>query len=535
MSIAPVQSATPGTATATPSSPTISRTLPVPPTVGNLMVAVVNGAYGPFTGPTGWTLASPGGANLTTNIWCRQAQTGDTAGPYVFSEANIVGSDNLEMTLMEFGGFDPGTVSVDLHAVMDNSPATTISVSPGTTQVANELVVGAVGVGGGASSPVWSTQGMSADSGFLTSSLATAHVALTATQSLNPITVSWSGTAHSSTLTVATFAVIPQIPVVTQKKTGFSASGTSQAVTLDTAPTPGNLVVAKCCTPNDLWTAPAGWSQASLPGGNLVLAFFYRRVQAGDPAGYTFTHAGPAAQMAVELKEWTGLPGTAVAELVAVMDKAPAHTSAINPGATSEAIGIVEAAIAVGASGTASWNLGLSVDSDQLGGIMSTAHLVTAAPTDLTGLAATWVNDHSSTLGVVAFAFVPYQVAIAAVYRGYTGFGPQPVGAETSVASAAGGANTNTNTVTPDTVNALLVAFAATVNMISGAEATTIVGGTQRAAVATTGPGLNPAAAVADMPLDSPAATTWTFAGSRGYAGQGRLISLIPAQPDPGP
>lgn len=527
MSIAPVQSATPTTATGTPGAPTISRTLPVAPTVGNLMVAIVNGSLGPWTGPAGWTLASPGGANLTPNIWFRQVQTGDTAGPYIFTEASITSTDNLEMTLMEFGGFDAGTISVDLHAVMDASPATTISISPGTTQVANELVVGAVGVGGGASSPVWSTQGMSADSGFLTSSLATAHVALTATQSLNPITVSWSGTAHSSTLTVATFAVIPQIPVVTQKKTATTPSATSQAVTLDTAPTAGNLMVAKCLTPDSPWTGPAGWSLASVGGANVSIAVFYRRVQAGDGASYTFTQTGPASLMAVELKEWTGLPGTAVAELVATVDKSPATSSTINPGVTSQNVGIVEALIGVSGSAS-SWNLGLTVDSDFIGGVLATAHLVTSVPTDLTGLTASWSGSHSSTMAVVSFAFVPYQVAIAAVYRGFSGFGPQPVGAEVSVASAAGGANTSTNTVTPDSVNALLVAFAATVNMISGAEATSIVGGTQRAAVATTGPGLNPAAAVADAPLPSPVATTWTFAGSRSYAGQGRLISLIP-------
>jgi hypothetical protein len=89
-------------------------------------------------------------------------------------------------------------------------------------------------------------------------------------------------------------------PSVVQTKVGARVdTGRSASVTLDTAPTPGNLLVAYlffyAFSGNGIGAFPAGWSPEFFAGGSgsAGVITFRRRVQAGDTAGpYTFASTG---------------------------------------------------------------------------------------------------------------------------------------------------------------------------------------------------------------------------------------------------
>lgn len=545
MAIALAQAIVTSTATATPGAPQISATLASTPTVGNLLVAKINGALGPWTLPTGWTVAAGGGANLSVYICYRQVVAGD-GKTYTFSEGGITTSDTLEMELKEMGGFAAGVISVDRHASIDTGIATTASISPGSTTVANELVEVAIGVAS-ASAINWTTQGISTDTSFLGSQLATGHVVLTATQSLNPITATWT-TAHSSTLAVASFAVIPLTPVLAQSTVqGTTGSASTTARTLGATPTVGNLLLATAVGLGTSWTAPAGWLTAAVSpaGSNCAIAVFYKRVVSGDTAGpYTFTMAGGPTIVGSELKEITGLPGTAVSELIVAVNTASGTTATANLGTTAQSVEFAHAVLAApGTTSGGAWNLSFTLETSLTSNIFTSAYRVTSSPTALNGINPTWTGAAVSTLLAVSFAFVPYQAAVCVVYRGLTGFDlAQPsANAGTTVTGAAAGAPTNTNTITPASVNAMLIAFAATINtnpQPASPEATTIVGGTQRAAITSGNAGLAPSVAVNDLVLPTPAATTWTYAGNNAYTGSAELVAMAtvpsaPQQPNP--
>lgn len=98
-----------------------------------------------------------------------------------------------------------------------------------------------------------------------------------------------------------------------QSKTKDSVSAvTSTSVTLDSAPTPGNMLVAfvaAAATSDPGFVTPAGWTKigatfdrASFAWGSL----FYRVAQNGDGATWTFTQTASLRIEAI-LQEWSGL------------------------------------------------------------------------------------------------------------------------------------------------------------------------------------------------------------------------------------
>lgn len=518
------------------SGTTIAATLAATPTVNNLMLATCCGSTANWTAPAGWTLAVTDSTNLNVAIFYRQVQTGD-GKTYTFTEGSV--ADQLELELEEWTGFGTGTIGVDLKASGDAGPALTVSASPGTTTKASELVKAAVGIGGspsGATVTGWNN-GLTIDSASLGAQLGTGHVVTTSTQSFSPTTVTWSSTigSHSSTLVIASFTIINVVPNEVQRVTATNASASSIGATFTTAPAVGNMLLATCCGSKSGWTAPAGWLIAGARSGHMDVAIFYRRVVQGDTVGpYTFAESGGPGSVVLELEEWAGMPGTPVAELVASSDNTSATSASVALGSITSAVELVKAAVGIGGStatqaGTP-WNQGLTVDSalPTLLHQLQTGHVVTAATQSFTSTTATWVTAEVSTLVVVAFAFVPYQTAIAIVYRlnpGGFATGQPAASTGTETTGAAANAQTQTNTVNPPNAS-LIVGFAATVNTSPGSEASSLVGGTQRVAAATSGQGLNPALVIADASLIQGGPVTWTFSGSNPYSGGGEIVAL---------
>lgn len=518
------------------SGTTIAATLTATPTVNNLLLATCCGSTANWTAPAGWTLAVTDSNNLNVAIFYRQVQTGD-GKTYTFTEGSV--ADQLELELEEWTGFGAGTIGVDIKGSGDAGPALTVSVSPGTTTKAAELVKAAVGVGGtpsGATITGWSN-GLTIDSASLAGQLGTGHVVTSATQSFSPTTVTWSSTigSHSSTVVIASFTVINVVPNEVQRVTATNASAGSIGATFSNVPAVGNMLLATCCGTHSGWTAPAGWLTAGFRVGHMDVAIFYRRVIQGDTAGpYTFTESGGPGSVVLELEEWAGLPGTPVAELVGTSDNASATTASVALGSITSAVELVKAAVGLGGTtatqaGTP-WNQGLTVDSalPTLLHQLQTGHVVTSATQSFTSTTATWVTAETSTLVVVAFAFVPYQAAIAIVYRlnpGGFATGQPAASSGTEILAAVANALTQTNTVHPP-ANALIVGFAATVGSNPGSEASALAQGTQRVQAATSGPGLNPAVVIADAPVLGGTTVTWAYAGDHAYSGGGEIVAL---------
>jgi hypothetical protein len=101
-----------------------------------------------------------------------------------------------------------------------------------------------------------------------------------------------------------------------QTKTGYSDTGsTSRSVTLDTAPTSGNLLLAIVCPDkaSGTITPPSGWTAVATPytSGPSVSLGIYRKISNGSESGaITFSWTNAASKSLLQVIELSGVDGS---------------------------------------------------------------------------------------------------------------------------------------------------------------------------------------------------------------------------------
>lgn len=150
-------------------------------------------------------------------------------------------------------------------------------------------------------------------------------------------------------------------PSVVQAKTATGT--TTAAVTLDSAPTVGNVLVAAFSSntgaPNEAnHAAPAGWTKAKGQGrgtGSPQLSVWWKAVAAGEPSTISFTDAGATGAVVLDVIEATNLHTLNPVEQTYSIDggSGTATSLTVGPMDATTTPGIVVAVIAV--NNTVTW------------------------------------------------------------------------------------------------------------------------------------------------------------------------------------
>lgn len=303
-----------------------SVTLDAAPTTGNLLLAIVelNAAGSNITvPPSGFNLElayERAATSVCVRIYSRIAQAGDTTGPYsvtvtgtsrfpritVIEIANQARLVDWRVWLPYAASYTSGLITTGL------TRSITVPVPALVLSVCTMALAGTAGNITGPTEPYW-TSVIAAGAGGSTSSNHTFHAALLS-ESSNPsggtldhtIRVNVASAHSYSQLSFLAIRGDPPTPAtgdvqIVQKKVSARSATTTASLTLDTAPTPGNMLLALMAwkgNGSDDLTDVTGWTEQyerDNSTGNIHVMWLSHLVAGGDSSTISFT-INPAAQ-----------------------------------------------------------------------------------------------------------------------------------------------------------------------------------------------------------------------------------------------
>ena len=324
-------------------------TLGSSPTVGNGLLALVfyNDAQ-TITAPSGsdWVLLyrTPliNGAGAKLDAWWHIVKSGDgtgwtfpVSGDYTSGQLyEITGADNqFPLSGVARGGSSTGTASI-------------VSASA-TPAVANSLAFAAETDNNGTSiSSVTSGWTLLQDTGTFHGGGSAYNSTLTSSAASCTFTMSGTSAGYSD-ITILIAPAPGSAPALYPLQNTVAPNGTGNIVlTLSDTPAPGNLLLAFCAWNNTQTnTAPSGWTNifSIHNSANDALGAWYRVVQSGDGASYTFTLSGDYGSG--ELYEVTGASTTSPVNGYATATDSSSLTSRTTPSVVPNVLGCLPFAV----------------------------------------------------------------------------------------------------------------------------------------------------------------------------------------------